>query len=103
MLITCNRILLPYADEDDPLLRRAREDAPREHVKRRRLLFDLADVEKFTEHEDRRFVVLYFYASDPLIVDHPYEELEKAYRELHARDDEEDEDDTTFRYFIPAN
>lgn len=101
MLITCNRILLPLqVEEDDAVLREARLEAAGRNIRRRRCTFHLGDVEKFTEHEDKRFVILYFYANDPIVVDYPYDELEEAFRELHEDDDE---DDGVQRFWIPAN
>lgn len=102
MLITCNRILLPtQIEEDDAVLRDARLEAAGRNIRRRRCTFHLGDVEKFTEHEDKRFVIAYFYANDPWVIDLPYDQLEAAFRDLHAEDNE-DEDDR-LRFWIPAN
>lgn len=105
-IITCNRILFPtIIDEDDEVIREAKMKHAAKNIRKRKMTFDLSDVEKFGEHEDSRFVQLWFYYSEPIVIEYDYKVLEEQYRKLHEEEDYDDEDNQqhSFGFWIPAN
>lgn len=100
MIITCNRILFPTViDDDDEIIREAKMKHAAKNIRKRRVTFDLCDVEKFSEHEDSRFVTIWFYYSEPMVIEYDFAKLDEEYRMMH---DENDNDDK-LTYWIPLN
>lgn len=100
MIITCNRILFPnYTEDDDEIMRQARMA---KNIRKRRILFHIADVEKFGEHEDKSYTQIWFYYSEPIVIEYSFAKLEEEYKKWYA-EQEEEEDDNNFRFFIPLN
>lgn len=105
MIITCNRILFPtIIDDDDDVIREAKMKHAAKNIRKRRITFDLRDVEKFGEHEDNRFTEVWFYYSDPIVIEYEFVKLETEFRTMHEHDDDDQDDkDRGFVYWIPAN
>lgn len=103
MIITCNRILFPpQVDEEDMVIREAKMKQMAKNIRKRKISFSVSDIEKISEHEDTRFTEVWFYYSEPIVIEYSFEALDtiyKAWNESH----EEEEDDGTFRFWIPAN
>jgi len=98
-IITCNRILFPTViDDEDDVLREAKMKTAGRNIRKRKITFTLDDIEKFSEHEDSRFVMVWFYYSDPVVIEYDYRVLEEQYRLMHETEDTED-----FGFWIPAN
>lgn len=106
-IITCNRILFPNViDDDDDVIREAKMKHAAKNIRKRKMTFDLNDVEKFAEHEDTRFIMVWFYYSDPLVIEYDYKVLETQFREWRESEDGDDDDDQTqqtLTFWIPAN
>lgn len=103
MMITCNRILFPPSiEEEDEIIREAKMKQMAKNIRKRKIIFHLADIEKFGEHEDLRFTEVWFYANDPIVIEYPFETLEKQYREWYE-DQEDDEQTNSWQFWIPAN
>lgn len=105
LIITCNRILFPNViEDDDDVIREAKMKHAAKNIRKRKMTFDLNDVEKFSEHEDTRFVMVWFYYSEPVVIEYDYKVLETQFREYRESEDDDDTDDTKMMTFwIPAN
>lgn len=100
MIIKCNRILLPpEIEEDDPVVREAKMKNAAKNIRKRKFAFHLDDVEKVGQHEDTRFVIVWFYYNTYEVIEYNYEEIERLWIEYNERAEE----DTGLHYFIPAN
>lgn len=103
MIITCNRILFPPSiEDDDEIIREAKMKQMARNIRKRRIMFHLADVEKFGEHEDKAYTQIWFYYSEPIVIDYNFGKLEEEYKKWYA-EQEEDEEDGGFRFYIPMN
>lgn len=104
-IITCNRILFPnIIDDDDDVIREAKMKNMAKNIRKRKITFDLNDIEKFSEHDDNRFILVWFYYSDPVVIEYEYKILETLYREWRESEDNEDSDSQqTIGFWIPAN
>lgn len=104
-IITCNRILFPpLIEEDDDVMREAKFKQAAKNIRKRKITFTLDDVEKFSEHEDTRYVLVWFYYSEPLVLEYDYKVLEEQYRKMYEQKDQEEDDDNQLQHFwIPAN
>ena len=100
MIISTNRILFPSVmDDDDPIIRESKMKTAAKNIRKRKITFDLRDVERFCEHEDNRFIEVYFYSNEPVVIEYDYAVMEAAYRDMYERDQEDD----TLTYWIPKN
>lgn len=101
MIISCNRIIFPpLVDEDDDILREAKFKQAAKNIRKRKVTFHLGDVEKFSEHEDMRFVMIWFFTNEPIVIEYDYETLRQQYTELYESDEE---DDQRMVFWIPSN
>jgi hypothetical protein len=101
MIITCHRIIFPQViDEDDDILREAKMKQAAKNIRKRRVTFHLADVEKFSEHEDTRFVTVWFFANESIVIEFNYDKLLALYTEMYVQDEE---DDNKMYFWIPQN
>ena len=101
MIISCNRIIFPpLVDEDDDILREAKFKQAAKNIRKRKVTFHLGDVEKFSEHEDMRFVMIWFFTNEPMVIEYDYETLRQQYIELYEA---EEEDDQRMVFWIPSN
>ena len=99
MIIQCNRIIFPpMVDDDDEVIRDARMKQAAKNIRKRRVAFSLDDVEKISEHEDSRFVQIWFYYSEPMVIEYPFDEILKAWLE-----NQESDDPDRLQFWIPAN
>jgi hypothetical protein len=99
MIIQCNRIIFPtIIDDDDEVIRDAKLKQAAKNIRKRRVAFHLDDVEKISEHEDSRFVQVWFYYSEPMVIEYPFEEMLKAWLENQENDSED-----RLQFWIPAN
>jgi hypothetical protein len=106
MIVTCARVIFPpLIEEDDVVVREAKVKAAARYARKRRVVFHLSDVEKFCQHEDSPpaagLLTVFFYASDPIVVEYDFEEFERLFREYNSPPDDDEEE--TFRFYIPAN
>jgi hypothetical protein len=102
MIISCNRIIFPQIiDEDDDILREAKFKQAAKNIRKRKITFHLGDVEKFAEHEDTRFVLVWFFMSEPIVIEYDYELLKNQFIDLYEREDEDD--DSRMVFWIPQN
>lgn len=100
MIIKCNRILLPpEIEEDDPVVRESKIKNAAKYIRKRKFAFHIDDIEKIGQHEDTRFVIVWFYYNAPEVIEYNYDELEKLWEEYQNTPDEEQ----GLTYFIPAN
>lgn len=100
MIITTNRILFPsIIDEDDAVIREAKFKSAAKNIRKRKITFDLRDVERFSEHEDTRYIEVWFSYSEPVVIEYDYAVMEAAFRDLYNKEQEGD----TMTYWIPAN
>lgn len=89
MIISCNRIIFPPSiDEEDEVIREAKMKQAAKYIRKRRCCFHLGDVEKISEHEDNRFAVVYFYYSEPFVIEFPYQDLETAFKEINQPEED---------------
>lgn len=101
MIISCNRIIFPQMiDEDDEILRDAKFKQASKNIRKRKVTFHLGDVEKFGEHEDTRFVTVWFFTNEPIVIEYDYHKMLEQYLDLYAQ---EDEDDHKMYFWIPQN
>lgn len=101
MIITCNRIIFPQLiEEDDEILRDAKLRQASKNIRKRKVTFHLADVEKFSEHEDTRFVMIWFFTNEPMVIEYEYKVLEELYRRMY---DEDEQEDQNLYFWIPKN
>lgn len=101
MIISCNRIIFPpLVDEDDDILREAKFKQAAKNIRKRKVTFHLGDVEKFSEHEDMRFIMIWFFTNEPIVIEYDYETLRQQYIELYEADEE---DDQRMVFWIPSN
>lgn len=101
MIITCNRIIFPQLiEEDDEILRDAKLRQASKNIRKRKVTFHLADVEKFSEHEDTRFVMIWFFTNEPMVIEYDYKVLEELYRNMYDEDQHQDEN---LYFWIPKN
>lgn len=101
MLITCNRILFPnYTEDDDEIMRQARMA---KNIRKRKITFHLADIEKFGEHEDKGYTQIWFYYSEPIVIEYPFSKMETEYRQWYQEQEDEEDDDNTLKFFLPLN
>lgn len=99
MIITTNRILFPVlVDEDDAVIREAKFKNAAKNIRKRKITFDLRDVERFSEHEDTRYIEVWFSYTEPVVIEYDYAVMEAAFREMFNN-----EDDGSPTYWIPAN
>ena len=105
MIITCNRILFPPSiEEEDEVIREAKMKQMAKNIRKRKIMFHLADIEKFGEHEDTRFTQVWFYYSEPIVIEYVFEQLQRQYMTWYEEQSEDDGDEpNTFRFWIPAN
>lgn len=77
MIIKCDRIHLPDL-EDEKL-----KEVEAQRMKRVKCVFDMEDVALFNEyrHLKNKFIEVIFYYADPIIIDYPFDEFEKAYEQ----------------------
>lgn len=100
MIITCNRIIFPQLiDEDDEIIRDAKLRQASKNIRKRKLTFHLADVEKFSEHEDSRFIMIWFFTNEPIVIEYDYKVLEEQFRLMY----ETQEEDNTHYFWFPQN
>lgn len=95
-IVSCNLILFPpLIEEDDEVIREAKMAQAAKNIRKRKCTFDMADVEKIGEHEDKRFCIVWFYYSDPIVIEYPFDELDKCFvqERISQLEDEDDEDD----------
>lgn len=101
MIITCNRIIFPQLlDEDDEIIRDAKLRQASKNIRKRRLTFHLADVEKFSEHEDSRFIMIWFFTNEPIVIEYDYKVLEEQFRIIY---EEQEEEDNKLYFWFPQN
>lgn len=101
MLITCNRILFPtYAEDDDEIMKQAKMG---KNIRKRKVIFHLGDVEKFGEHDDKSYTIIWFYYSDPIVIEYPFIKMEEEYRKWYQEQEDEEDDDNTLKFFLPLN
>jgi hypothetical protein len=102
VILTCNRIIFPPVIEDeDEVIRESKMRQAAKNIRKRRMTFHLGDIEKFSEHEDTRFVMVWFYYSEPVVLEYSFDELNKLYIDYNESNEEDDEH--TMRFWIPAN
>jgi hypothetical protein len=100
MIISCNRIIFPQLiEEDDEILRDAKLRQASKNIRKRKITFHLADVEKFSEHEDSRFIMIWFFTNEPIVIEYDYKVLEEQFRKLYEESDEEQHQ----FFWIPLN
>lgn len=93
-IVSCNLILFPpVIDEEDEVIREAKMAQAAKNIRKRKCTFDIADVEKISEHEDKRFCVVWFYYSDAIVIEYPFDELDRFFVEERLQRDSTDEDD----------
>ena len=103
-MITCNRILFPPSiDEDDEIIREAKMKQMAKNIRKRKIIFHLADVEKFSEHEDLRFTQIWFYTNDPIVIEYAFDKLEQEFRNWYESMQDDQEEDGGWKFWIPAN
>ena len=101
MIITCNRIIFPQLiDEDDEIIRDAKLRQASKNIRKRRLTFHLGDVEKFSEHEDSRFIMIWFFTNEPIVIEYDYKVLEEQFRLMYETQEEED---NKLYFWFPQN
>lgn len=101
MIITCNRIIFPQLiDEDDEIIRDAKLRQASKNIRKRRLTFHLGDVEKFSEHEDSRFIMIWFFTNEPIVIEYDYKVLEEQFRLMYESQEEED---NKLYFWFPQN
>ena len=99
MIIKCNRILLPPdIEDDDPVLREEKMQRMAKNIRKRKIAFDIAEVERISEHEDKRFTIVWFYYSGAEVIEYSYDKLEELYEEFNKQQEE-----GGLHYFLPAN
>jgi hypothetical protein len=99
MIVTCNRILFPTViEEEDDIIREAKMKTAGKNIRKRKITFSLEDIEKFSEHEDTRFILVWFYYSEPVVIEYDYRILEEQFRIMHEK-----EEDESYGFWIPAN
>lgn len=105
MILTCNRILFPPAiEEEDEVIREAKMKQMAKNIRKRKIMFHLADIEKFGEHEDSRFTQVWFYYSEPIVIEYQFDQLQKQYLEWYEQQEDDGEDGAnTWKFWIPAN
>lgn len=102
MIISCNRIIFPpLIDEDDDILREAKFKQAAKNIRKRKVTFHLGDVEKFGEHEDTRFITVWFFTNEPIVIEYDYDVLRNQFIEMYEREDQDDENKLYF--WIPQN
>ena len=101
MIITCNRIIFPQLiDEDDEIIRDAKLRQASKNIRKRKLTFHLGDVEKFSEHEDSRFIMIWFFTNEPIVIEYDYKVLEEQFRLMYETQEEED---NKLYFWFPQN
>jgi hypothetical protein len=101
MLITCNRILFPSTTEDDDEIMRQAKMA--KNIRKRKVMFHFADVEKIGEHEDKSYTLIWFYYSEPIVIEYPFQKMEQEYRTWYQEQEDQEDDDNTLKFFLPLN
>ena len=100
MIITTNRILFPSViDDDDPIIRESKMKTAAKNIRKRKITFDLRDVERFSEHDDNRFIEVWFHFNEPVVIEYDYAVMEAAFRDIYEKEQEDD----TLTYWIPKN
>jgi hypothetical protein len=104
-IITCNRILFPpIVDDDDDIIREAKMKNAAKNIRKRKMTFDLQDVEMFSEHDDTRYVQVWFYMNEPIVIEYDYKVMEEQFRKMYEeQENEEDDDYHSHTFWIPAN
>ena len=105
MIITCNRIIFPPSiDEEDEIMREAKMKQLAKNIRKRKVMFNMADIEKISEHEDLRYTQIWFYYSDPIVIEYQFERLEAEYRAWYElQEDDEEGNSNTWKFWIPSN
>ena len=106
MIITVNRIIFPPSvDEDDEVIREAKIRQMAKNIRKRKFTFHIEDVEKYGEHEDNRFTELWFYY-ETIVIEMTFDKFDAMYREWYEeaqKQQDEDQEDDGFRFWIPMN
>lgn len=104
-IITCNLILFPpVIEEEDEVIREAKLAQAAKNIRKRKCTFDMADVEKICEHEDKRFCQVWFYYTDPVVVEYSFEDLTNAFvQERESQDINEDSNDADWIFITGPN
>jgi hypothetical protein len=98
-IISCNLILFPpVIEEEDAVIREAKLAQAAKNIRKRKCMFDMADVERICEHEDKRFCMVYFYYTDPIVIEFSYDELQRVYLEEHQ--DQQDDDSSSGQEWV---
>lgn len=99
ILVSCNLILFPpIIEEEDAVIRDAKMAQAAKNIRKRKCMFDMADVERISEHEDKRFCTVYFYYTDPIVIEYPFDDLTRAF--IAERQDQQEDDDSNSHEWV---